>query len=65
MLGLTVRAIGKLMQFSGLGLLPVFVVLELSGALGRGSGVAELLLAMIFGVALFYLGRIIEGYAGG
>ena len=53
------------MQFSGLGLLPVFVVLELSGALGRGSGVAELLLAMIFGAALFYLGRIIEGYAGG
>ena len=59
------RTIGKLMQFSGLGLLPVFVALELSGALGRGSGVAELLLAMIFGGALFYLGRIIEGYAGG
>jgi len=60
-----VRAIGKLMQLSGLGLLPLFVVLELSGALGRDSGVAELLLAMVFGVAIFYLGRIIEGYAGG
>ena len=59
------RAIGKLMQLSGLALLPLFVVLELSGTLGRDSGVAELLLAMVFGVAIFYLGRIIEGYAGG
>lgn len=53
------------MQLSGLALLPLFVVLELSGTLGRDSGVAELLLAMVFGVAIFYLGRIIEGYAGG
>lgn len=53
------------MQLSGLGILPVFIVLELSGTLGPDSGLTELLLAMVFGTVLFYLGRIVEGHAGG
>lgn len=58
-----VRSFGRLLQFIVLVILPVFVVLEVTGGLGRDSGVADLLLAMVFGLCVFYVGRIIEGYA--
>jgi len=60
-----VRSIGRLLQIIGLVLLPLFIVLELSNKLGRDTGVAELLLAMVFGLGLFYIGRIAEGFARG
>ena len=59
------RSFGRLLQLIGLITLPVFIVLELTGSLSRDSGVADLLLAMVFGLALFYVGRIVEGYARG
>ena len=59
------RSFGRLLQLIGLAILPVFIVLELIGSLGRESRVADLLLAMVFGLALFYVGRIVEGYARG
>ena len=59
------RSFGRLLQLIGLATLPVFIVLELTGSLSRDSGVADLLLAMVFGLALFYVGRIVEGYARG
>ena len=40
------------------------MVLELSGTLGRNFGVADLLIALVFGTAVFFLGRLMEGYAG-
>lgn len=57
------RAFGRTLQVLGLAVLPLAMYLELSGALDR-DGVADLLLAMTFGFAAFYLGRFLEGYAG-
>ena len=59
------RSFGRLLQLIGLITLPVFIVLELTGSLSRDSGVADLLLAMVFGLCLFYVGRMVEGYARG
>ncbi len=50
------------MQWLGLAILPLGVVLEITGRLGR-RGVAELLLIMVFGFAVFHAGRYLEGYA--
>jgi hypothetical protein len=41
------------------------MLLELSGALGRESGVADMLLMLVFGAAAFALGRFMEGHAAG
>ena len=57
------RAIGKLLQLGGLVLLPVAIVLELTGSLNRDRGVADMVIMMIFGLSAFYLGRFIEGYS--
>ena len=57
------RNIGRLLQLLGLVILPVFLFLELSNQLGRESRVADLLLAMVVGLAVFYVGRIVGGYA--
>jgi hypothetical protein len=54
--------VGRVLQILGLVILPLGVILELTGRLGR-RGVAELLLIMVFGFAAFYLGRVVEGYA--
>jgi len=59
------HSFGRLLQFAGLIILPVFILLELTGSLSRDSGIADLLLAMVFGLCLFYVGRIMEGYARG
>ena len=56
-----VQIIGRGLQFLGLTILPLGIVLELAGKLGR-RGVAELLLIMVFGFAAFQLGRYLEGY---
>jgi len=59
------RSFGRFLQLIGLVILPIFIVLELTGLLNRDSGIADLLLAMVFGLSLFYVGRIVEGYARG
>lgn len=59
------RFLGKALQLVGLILLPVAMLLELSGALGRDSGLADMLLMLVFGAAAFTLGRFVEGYAAG
>lgn len=72
-----VRLLGKLMQIVGLVILPVAIVLQLifddpdtneselerTGQDVFGFGVDGLLVAMIFGVCVFTVGRIVEGYA--
>ena len=64
------------MQMAGLVILPVAILLQLifddpdtnqselerTGQDVLGFGVDGLLVAMIFGVCVFYLGRMIEGY---
>jgi hypothetical protein len=52
--------VGRTIQILGLAILPLAMVLELSGHLGR-RGVSEMLLMMVFGCAAFYLGRYLEG----
>ncbi len=56
------KSLGRLLQIGGLILLPLAMLMELSGQLGR-RGVAELLLMLVVGAAAFALGRVIEGYA--
>ena len=56
------KSLGRLLQIGGLVLLPLAMLMELSGQLGR-SGVAELLLMLVVGAGAFVLGRLIEGYA--
>ena len=72
-----VRLLGKLMQIVGLVILPAAIVLQLifddpdtnesklerTGQDVFGFGVDGLLVAMIFGVCVFYVGRRVEGYA--
>ena len=55
------RALGRTMQIFGLAILPVAMVVQLLG----GIRPAQLLVALVFGFAAFYLGRMIEGYAAG
>jgi hypothetical protein len=58
-------ALGRILQIVGLVALPMSIVLELSGALGRSFGVSDMLVMLVFGAAVFYLGRYMEGYARG
>ena len=45
------RSFGRFLQLIGLVILPIFIVLELTGLLNRDSGIADLLLAMVFGLS--------------
>jgi hypothetical protein len=59
------RTIGKGLQIIGLVLLPVACLTDLSaGTMGRSSGLATMLILMVFGALVFGLGRLVEGYAG-
>lgn len=53
------QTVGRLLQIVGLVLLPGAMVVQLAG----GIRPAQLLIALVFGAAVFYLGRVIEGYA--
>ena len=57
------KSLGRALQFFALVLLPLAMLMELSGALGRSAGVADMLKLLGFGIACFGIGRIIEGYA--
>ncbi len=53
------------MQLFGLTVLPLGILMQVSGALGRDSGVADMLIMMLVGAASFYLGWVMEGYVKG
>jgi hypothetical protein len=57
------RAVGRLLQFFGLIILPLAMVLEISGSLDRDTGLSDMLIMLMAGGAAFLLGRFIEGYA--
>jgi len=61
------RTLGKLFQVIGLVLLPVSMMLQITtssrAATGAGFTVSTMLLMMLLGVAIFAIGRFIEGYA--
>lgn len=52
------------MQIIALFLLPLGVIFELTGALGRSGGLADMLKIMVVGIVAFLLGRLMEGYGG-
>lgn len=56
------RPIGKLMQIAALVLLPVSMLMQLTAAL-RANSVSVMLIMLLFGIALFGVGRLVEGYA--
>ena len=57
------RGIGRLMQLIGMIILPLAMLLELTGGLGRAAGLSQMVLMLVFGTAVFYCGRLLEGYA--
>ena len=54
------RAIARLAQFAGLSLPVLAAVLEFNGSITAGP----MLVMLVFAVCCFWLGRILEGYAG-
>jgi hypothetical protein len=62
-----VRSLGKMMQVVGLILLPASMLMQLTDGIRAPLGgftVSTMLLLMVGGVAVFSLGRILEGYGG-
>ncbi len=57
------RRLGRTLQIVGLVALPVGMIMEITGQLGRAGGLSQLLIVMVFGFVAFYLGRVLEGYA--
>jgi hypothetical protein len=60
------RALGRLLQFTGLILLPLALVLSMLPS-GRGDervlSTGQELMALAFGAVVFWIGRLLEGYA--
>jgi hypothetical protein len=54
--------LGRWMQIVALWVLPISIVLQLSDVLGRQLNVSQMVYMLVFGVILFYAGRLIEGY---
>jgi hypothetical protein len=55
--------LGRLLQIIALILLPLSMVMELTHFLGRPFYVSDMVIMLVFGFALFYVGRLMEGYA--
>ncbi len=51
------------MQLAALICLPIAMLLELTGALGRAFGLSQMLIMLVFGILIFIIGRLVEGYA--
>ncbi len=59
------RTFGKLLQVAGLVILPLAMVMQVTGGIRAPTGgfsVSAMLLLMLFGVLLFSCGRIVEAY---
>lgn len=57
------RKLGRLLQLLALVILPLSMFLQLTNSLGRALYVSEMVIMLVFGVAAFGVGRVIEGYA--
>lgn len=57
------RFLGKTLQLVGLLILPLAMAMQLSDLLGRALHVSQMVFMMLFGVAAFSIGRLVEGYA--
>ncbi len=57
------KSIGRALQILGLVLLPLSMLMELDGNLGRSFGVSDMVIMLVFGIGAFAAGRMVEGYA--
>ena len=57
------KSLGRFLQFAGIVILPLSMFMELTDGLGRSFGVSDMVVMLVFGFAVFYVGRIVEGYA--
>ncbi|WP_254507261.1 hypothetical protein [Anatilimnocola floriformis] len=55
------RNLGKSMQVLALMLLPASMLMQITSAM-RANSLSVMLLMMLFGIALFGVGRVVEGY---
>jgi len=55
------RSFGRFLQVASLALLPLSFPLQLFGWMG--SSLSPMLLMMVGAFCLFYIGRLVEGYA--
>ena len=55
--------LGRYLQLCGLFVLPLGMLLELTGALGRSFGLSEMIIMLVFGVSAFWFGRLLQGYS--
>lgn len=51
-----------MLQIAGLVVLPLSMILELTGGLTRAFGVSDMVKMLVAGTAMFCIGRLIEGY---
>lgn len=54
------RAIGRLLQLTGLAVPVCAIAAQLAGTISLG----EMLMFLVAAVSAFWIGRIVEGYAG-
>ena len=59
----TMQPLGRFLQLVGLASLPLAMFLELNNSLGREFHLSEMVIMLVFGIAAFVLGRLIEGYS--
>lgn len=57
------RAFGRTLQILGLVLLPLSMFMNLTDTFSETFRILQMLIMAAFGLAAFYLGRIVEGYA--
>lgn len=57
------RILGRILQLVGLLVLPLSMVMELTGGLGRKFGVSDMVVMLAYGIIAFALGRTLEGFA--
>ncbi len=57
------NSLGRFLQLFALSALPLAMLLELTGALGRSFGLSEMLIMLVFGVSAFWFGRLLQGYS--
>ena len=55
----SMHSLGRTFQFAGLTILPMAILLELQGVVSLGKS----LTIAFFGVILFCLGHVVQGYA--
>ena len=59
------RFFGRTLQWIGLIILPVAMLMELTGGLDRDVGVSDMVFMLGYGVIAFMTGRMLEGMAKG